>query len=67
MLLDNIILSADNMILFYFKSWYHDVMFLADDKFRGEFKFKRDYVNKTIMVIVGEKFISYDFFTSHRR
>jgi hypothetical protein len=28
----------------------------------GEFKFKRDYVNKTRMVIVREKFISYDFF-----
>jgi hypothetical protein len=30
---------------------------------RGEFKFKWDYVNKTRMFIVGEKFISYDFFT----
>jgi hypothetical protein len=25
---------------------------------RGEFKFKRDYGNKTRMVIVGEKFVS---------
>jgi hypothetical protein len=29
----------------------------------GEFKFKRDYVNKTRMVTVGKKFISYDFCT----
>jgi hypothetical protein len=30
---------------------------------RGEFKFKRDYVNKTRMVKVRKKFISYDFCT----